>query len=44
MHIHNADCLSVLKTMADGSIDSIVTDPPTESGFWTRLGQVPSGP
>lgn len=26
--LHNGDCLDVLKTIADASIDSIVTDPP----------------
>lgn len=26
--IHNGDCLQVLRTLPDGSVDSCVTDPP----------------
>lgn len=26
---HHGDCLDILKTMPDNSVDSIVTDPPT---------------
>ena len=33
MEIHNADCLSVLKTMDSDSVDSIVTDPPYGIGI-----------
>jgi len=40
--IMNGDCLELLKTMADNSIDSIVTDPPYEFGFmgksWDSTG------
>src|SRR5687767_6466394 len=36
------DCREVMKTLADGSVDSIVTDPPYELGFmgkcWDRTG------
>jgi DNA modification methylase len=31
--IHLGDCLVVLKTIPDNSIDSICTDPPYELGF-----------
>ncbi|WP_241612981.1 DNA-methyltransferase [Rosenbergiella epipactidis] len=31
--LHNGDCLEVLKTFADNSIDSIVTDPPYGISF-----------
>lgn len=29
----NGDCLEVLKTLADASVDAVVTDPPYELGF-----------
>lgn len=31
--LHHGSCLDVLPTLADGSVDSIVTDPPYELGF-----------
>lgn len=31
--LHLGDCLAVLPTLADASVDSIVTDPPYELGF-----------
>lgn len=31
--LHTGDCLAVLKTMPDNSVDSIVTDPPYGIGF-----------
>lgn len=38
----NGDCLEVLKTLPDNSVDSIVTDPPYELGFmgksWDNTG------
>jgi site-specific DNA-methyltransferase (adenine-specific) len=41
------DCLDVLPTLADASVDSIVTDPPYELGFmgkgWDRSGIANSG-
>ena len=33
MQLLNADCIEAMKTMADNSVDSIVTDPPYELGF-----------
>jgi len=40
--LHLGDCIEVLKTMADNSVDSIVTDPPYELGFmgkkWDNTG------
>lgn len=33
MTLYLGNCLDVLKTLSDGSIDSIVTDPPYELGF-----------
>ena len=40
--IHNGDCLEVLKTLPDNSIDAIITDPPYELGFmgksWDNTG------
>lgn len=40
--IHQGDCLEVLSTLSDNSIDSIVTDPPYELGFmgkgWDKSG------
>jgi site-specific DNA-methyltransferase (adenine-specific) len=40
--IHLGDCRDVLATIADNSIDSIVTDPPYELGFmgkkWDSTG------
>ena len=42
MRIINGDCLEVLKTLPDESVDSIVTDPPYELGFmgkkWDNTG------
>jgi len=31
--LHNGNCVDVLKTMEDNSVDSVVTDPPYELGF-----------
>lgn len=40
--LHVGDCLEVLRTLPDNSVDSIVTDPPYELGFmgksWDRTG------
>lgn len=40
--LHLGDCLDVLKTLPDNSVDSIVTDPPYELGFmgkkWDSTG------
>lgn len=33
LKIHHGDCLAVLRTMADNSVDSIVTDPPYGLSF-----------
>lgn len=34
--LYNADCLQVLPTLAPGSVDAVVTDPPYSSGGFTR--------
>jgi len=31
--LHHGDCIAVMRSMADNSVDSIVTDPPYELGF-----------
>lgn len=40
--LHHGDCIEVMRGMADGSVDSIVTDPPYELGFmgksWDSTG------
>jgi len=40
--IHNGNCIEVMRTMADNSVDSIVTDPPYELNFmgskWDNTG------
>ena len=40
--VHNGNCIEVMRTMADNSVDSIVTDPPYELGFmgksWDSTG------
>lgn len=40
--LHRGDCLAVMRTMQDSSVDSIVTDPPYELGFmgksWDSTG------
>lgn len=40
--LHRGDCIEVLRTLPDNSVDSIVTDPPYELGFmgksWDRTG------
>lgn len=40
--IHNGNCIEVMRSMADNSVDSIVTDPPYELGFmgksWDSTG------
>ncbi|HET6919849.1 MAG TPA: DNA methyltransferase [Jiangellaceae bacterium] len=33
VELHHGDCLDVLRTLADGSVDSVVTDPPAGIGF-----------
>ena len=33
VEVHHGDCLDVLKTLPDCSIDAVVTDPPYELGF-----------
>lgn len=42
IQLHHGDCLGVLPTLPDGSVDSIVTDPPYELGFmgkkWDNSG------
>jgi len=40
--LHNGNCIDVLKTMEENSVDSVVTDPPYELGFmgksWDSTG------
>jgi site-specific DNA-methyltransferase (adenine-specific) len=40
--IHNGNCIDVMRTMPDNSVDAIVTDPPYELGFmgksWDSTG------
>jgi site-specific DNA-methyltransferase (adenine-specific) len=36
IQLHQGDCRDVLKTLADNSVDSIVTDPPYELNFMGR--------
>ena len=40
--IHNGNCIDVMRSMPDNSVDSIVTDPPYELGFmgksWDNTG------
>ena len=40
--LHHGDCIEVMRGMADGCVDSIVTDPPYELGFmgksWDSTG------
>ena len=50
MTIHHGDCLEVLRTLPDASVDSVVTDPPYGLGFmgkeWDKgrmLGQMATG-
>lgn len=31
--LHHGDCIEVMRSMDDASVDSIVTDPPYELGF-----------
>ena len=42
--LHHADCLDVLRTLPDASVDSVVTDPPYGLEFmgkeWDRFGAV----
>lgn len=33
IELHHGDCIEVMRTLADASVDSIVTDPPYELGF-----------
>lgn len=35
--IYNEDCLETLSRMDDNSIDLIVTSPPYNKGFYTKL-------
>lgn len=41
-HLYNEDCITVIKSLPDNSIDSVVTDPPYELGFmgkkWDNTG------
>lgn len=45
--LHSGDCLAVLPTLAENSIDSCVTDPPYGLGFmgreWDKFGATRSG-
>ena len=40
--LHHGDCIAVMRTLPDNSVDSVVTDPPYELGFmgkgWDRTG------
>jgi DNA modification methylase len=40
--LHHGDCLEVMRTLADASVDAVVTDPPYELNFmgreWDRRG------
>jgi site-specific DNA-methyltransferase (adenine-specific) len=36
VRVIHGDCLDVLPTLADGSVDAIVTDPPYGTGQWLR--------
>ena len=36
VELHLGDCLDVLRTLPDNSVDSIVTDPPYELGFMNK--------
>lgn len=40
--LHHGDCIAVMRTLPDHSVDSVVTDPPYELGFmgkgWDRTG------
>lgn len=36
VRLHSGDCLVVLDTMAENSVDAVVTDPPYELGFMGR--------
>ncbi len=38
--LHLGDCIEVMRTMADNSVDSIVTDPPYELGFMGKAWDV----
>ena len=35
--LHHGDCLDVLRTLPDASVDSVVTDPPYGLGFMGRV-------
>jgi len=37
MNLINGDCIEVMKTLPDNSVDSIVTDPPYELGFMGKI-------
>lgn len=47
VELHHGDCLDVLKTLADNSVDSVVTDPPYNLGFmgqaWDRPASAARG-
>ena len=34
--IYHGDCLDVMRSMPDGSVDAVVTDPPYGTGAWKR--------
>jgi len=36
MNIYNGDCLEIMRSMSDSSIDAIVTDPPYGLGFMNK--------
>lgn len=41
-NLHNADCLDIMETIEDNSVDAVITDPPYELGFmgksWDSTG------
>ncbi len=37
--LHMGDCLEYLKTLPDGSVDAVITDPPYSSGSRNAMGQ-----
>jgi hypothetical protein len=36
--LHNGDCLDVLKTLPDASVDAVVSDPPSGIFLWVKIG------
>lgn len=41
--IYNEDCLSALKKIPDGSIDTIVTSPPYNKAYWSKNRNMDNG-